>query len=423
MEKYVRALLLAIAMLPLTMRASDFDVHRYGAKGDGVKMDTKAIQKAIDACNQAGGGRVVLSDGTFLTGAIQLKSGVELHIDATARLLASPDIKDFPNWPDVKHIINENLPRKNRNACVIFADEAENIAITGRGVIDGNGTYHVRKLDQPKSNRWAYERIFGLEESLPRVVFLAGCKNVLLEDVTMVNQPAGWGYWVHDCDRVTIRGLKIFNDKTYPNNDGIHLNCSRDVTVSDCQIECGDDCIVLRANSRSLKEDKVMERATITNCILSSNACAVRVAWTNDGIIRNCTLSNLEIYDTNLGISIHMPYREGTNDFGREATHIENLNFSDIRMDGIYGYPVYAVMDDERKVMIDAVQDITFHNISATSNHYPYFYGREETPFRRITFSDCTFVKTGDRQPPVPGRYISDFIYDNCRFSQIPAEN
>ena len=92
-------------------------------------------------------------------------------------------------------------------------------------------------------------------------------------------------------------------------------------------------------------------------------------------------------------------------------------------MDGIYGYPVYAVMDDERKVMIDAVQDITFTNVSATSNHYPYFYGREETPFRRITFSDCTFVKTGDRQPPVPGRYISDFIYDNCRFSQIPAEN
>ena len=172
MEKYVRALLLALAMLPLTMRASDFDVHRYGAKGDGVKIDTKAIQKAIDACNQAGGGRVVLSDGTFLTGAIQLKSGVELHIDATARLLASPDIKDFPNWPEVKHFINENLPRKNRNACVIFADEAENIAITGRGVIDGNGTYHVRKLDQPKSNRWAYERIYGLEESLPRVVLM-----------------------------------------------------------------------------------------------------------------------------------------------------------------------------------------------------------------------------------------------------------
>ncbi|MBQ9889165.1 MAG: right-handed parallel beta-helix repeat-containing protein [Bacteroidales bacterium] len=422
MEKYVRALLLALAMLPLTMRAADFDVHRYGAKGDGVKMDTQAIQKAIDACNQAGGGRVVLSDGTFLTGAIHLKSGVELHIDATARLLASPDIKDFPNWPDVKHFINENLPRKNRNACVIFADEADNIAITGRGVIDGNGTYHVRKLDKPKSNRWAYERIYGLEESLPRVVFLAGCKNVLLEDVTMVNQPAGWGYWVHDCDRVTIRGLKIFNDKTYPNNDGIHLNCSRDVTVSDCQIECGDDCIVLRANSRSLKEDKVMERATITNCILSSNACAIRVAWTNDGIIRNCTLSNLEIYDTNLGISIHMPYREGTNDFGREATHIENLDFSNIRMTDIYGYPVYAVMDDERKVMIDAVQDISFTNVSATSARFPYFHGREETPFRRITFSGCTFIKKGSKAASSPGEHISGLIYDNCIFSQIPDD-
>ena len=94
---------------------------------------------------KAGGGRVVLSDGVFLTGPIALKTGVDFHIDKTARLLASPDMADFPDWKDVKHVKTENLPR-TRNACVIFADEAERIAITGGGVIDANGQYHIEEL-------------------------------------------------------------------------------------------------------------------------------------------------------------------------------------------------------------------------------------------------------------------------------------
>ena len=111
-----------------------------------------------------------------------------------------------------------------------------------------------------------------MAKSLPRMLFFNGCRNVRLEGVTMVNQPAGWGYWIHDCDRVSIRGLHIFSELRYPNNDGIHLNCCRDVTVSDCQIETGDDCIVLRANSRSLKDNKTLERAVISNCVLRSRA-------------------------------------------------------------------------------------------------------------------------------------------------------
>ena len=153
--------------------AADFAVRKYGAKGDGTAKDTVALQAAINVAHKAGGGRVVLSDGVFLTGAIALKSGVELHIDRTARLLASPDIADFPDWPDVKHVKTENLPR-TRNACVIFADEAERIAITGDGVIDCNGKYHIRKKADPNWNGWKYERIYPMEKSLPRVVFFAG---------------------------------------------------------------------------------------------------------------------------------------------------------------------------------------------------------------------------------------------------------
>ena len=202
------AIFFCLILSAMTLRAADFDVRKFGAKGDGTTKNTVAIQKAIDACTKAGGGRVVLMDGVYLTGPIQLKDGVNLYIDGTAKLLASPDIADYPEWQNVKHVNSENLPRGNRNACIIFADEAARISITGRGVIDCNGTFHIEKLDKPtNSGGWNYKRIYPNEESLPRVVFFAGCKDVLIEDVTMTNQPSGWSYWIHDCDRVTIRGL------------------------------------------------------------------------------------------------------------------------------------------------------------------------------------------------------------------------
>lgn len=370
----------------------DFNIIDYGASAIEGKNNTVAIQSAIDACANAGGGRVIIRDGVYMSGTIILKSNVNLHIEESGVLLGSPNCDDYPEISNVKHFKSELLPR-NRNSCFIFAEEEINISITGMGKIDCNGLAFVKEVEDYKAG-WRYKRIDA--PTPPRVVFFAGCKNINIKDITMVNQPAGWSYWIHDCDYVTCDRLKINADVQYPNNDGIHINSSRNVTVSNCSITCGDDCIVVRANNVSLAENKVCEKVVVTNCNLTSYACGIRIGWLNDGVIKNCTFSNIVMTDTNVGIGIRLPGHavdEKWADEGREATLIENLSFSNIIMDEIYCTPINCVIDPSSVVMCNAIRKIHFNNIHASGLEFPRLYGRASNRISDITFNNCSFTK------------------------------
>ena len=156
----------------------------------------------------------------------------------------------------------------------------------------------MKEKTDPNWTGLRYERKYPFGKTLPRVVFFTGCRDVRLRDVTLANSPGGWSYWLHDCDRVQVTGLKILVNVEYTNNDGLHINCCRDVTVSDCIIESGDDAIIVRANSRSLAENKPWERVVVTNCTVRSWANGIRLGWVNDGVIRNCSFSNIAMHDT-----------------------------------------------------------------------------------------------------------------------------
>lgn len=408
MRKLILIATVAIAC-SVSMQAKDINLKSYGAKPDGKTKVTKVLQKAIDEVSKAGGGKVILSGGTFLVTPFEIKSGVELHIEADAILLASPDLEDYPERTDVRHYDSAAMPRF-RNVSLIYADEADNIAITGRGIIDCNGTFFTKPKEGENWKGWHFVRTVPRKQSLPRVVFFAGCTNVTITDITMRNQPAGWSYWIHDCDRVHFDRCKILADVRYPNNDGIHLNCSRDVTVSNCIIESGDDSIVLRANSRSLKENKALERVTITNCVLRSWSAAVRLAWTNDGVIRDCNLSNIVIYDSSKGVSIDLPEytarnpQDASNDYGRESTLIENISFSNIRMNKVF-FPVYGRVHENPEVTAAAIRHLRFTDMQVESLYNPYLQGRKDCPFEDVIFRNCRFVRLTPEEMPDPNRH------------------
>ena len=244
-----------------------FDVRDYGAAGDGVTLDTKAIQAAIDACAGAGGGKVYLHNGTFLSGTIYFKSNVALWIEAGAVLLGSTNLEDYP----VTIPAYRSYTDKYTNKSLIYAEKKENIAIMGRGVIDGQGASF--------KGPWKV-RPYGI-----RVI---ECKNVTVEDITLLNSPM-WMQHYLACEKVTVRRITVYNHCN-KNNDMIDIDGCRDVIISGCIGDTADDALTLKSTS-----GRASENITITNCLLSSHCNALKMGTESNGGFKNITITNCVI--------------------------------------------------------------------------------------------------------------------------------
>ena len=414
----------------------DFYIQDFGAVGDGKTLNTSAIQAAVDAAGKQGG-RVMIENGTFKTGSIQLKSNVQLHIAADGVLLGSENAADYRDFKELTHINWEMAPRRS-NSCLILIHECENVAITGLGTIDCNGEHFV--VPDPGNRTCTYKRIDGFTP--PRVVLCTGSKNVLFRDVSMVNQPAGWSYWIHDCDDVEVRDLTIRCSLEYPNNDGVHINCSRNVTVTGCDISCGDDCLVVRANSATLQTCKPCRNVRFSNCKLTSYSAGVRIGWVNDGVIRDVEMHDVTMTDCSVGVSLYIPplvRSEKITDVGVEATRVENFRFRDITMETA-GYPIYIRIGDRPEVRVDAVRDIVFENMSVRSPQLPFVLGRPDAYVKDVRFVNCSFTRTdsawcekrpctgwimtpGHSYEPLPMtlQYAENIQFEHTEFSHSPV--
>ena len=254
-----------------------FNVTDYGVAGDGITFDTVGLQKAIDACAAAGGGQVVFSKGTYLTGSLELKSGVHLVLTAEAVLLGSSSLKDYPN-------------RK-----LIYALDATDIGIEGSGTIDGQGEAFWEKRDQTYSGPSYRGTAQFNYRKLPRPSFIQFrcCRDVTLQDVRLRNSPA-WTVHLQRCQNARIQNVTIRNALHGPNTDGIDINSSIDVLVRDCDIITGDDGVVLKSTEPG--HDHPSRNITVENCRIWSACNCLKIGTETHDRFENIQFRKCRLY-------------------------------------------------------------------------------------------------------------------------------
>ena len=255
------------------------------------------IQKLIDTASENGGGKVVVPEGAYETGSIQLKSNVELHLERGAILLGATLSEAYASFPDSVCSIKP----ENSSKVLVYAYNAENIALTGKGMIDGRGpeffdTTDVKRAYYPKP---PVER--------PRMVQLFNCKGIRIEEVTFKDSPC-WTMFIRSCENIDVKGITVTADQKMINNDGIDFDGCRHVRVSDSNFKTCDDCLILRAMREYPEQHIVCEDVVVRNCHLNSRCQTVRLGCPSDDTIRDARFENITAEGYN-GIFADYPVR------------------------------------------------------------------------------------------------------------------
>ena len=323
------------------------DAHAYGARGDGVAKDTGALQVAIDACAAKGGGTVRLTAGTYLSAPVVLKSNITLQLDKGATLLGSPDHKDYPAKTEFRAPGLQSL---------VIATNAEHVAITGEGTIDGNGESWWQEARAYKDSG-----ILGAEHTRPRLVVFDHCKHVRVEGVTIQNSPM-WQLVPYYTDDIVIRNVKVLAPARSPNTDAIDPFSSSHVTIDHVFADVGDDNIAIKSGMiNSPGPDAPSRDITITDCTFL-HGHGLSIGSEIAGGAQNIRAERIHFEGTDNGIRVKAN-RDRGNDVG-------NLVFKDIEMKGVKN--ALIISEYYPKVLPpegDAAQPVTrltphFHDIT-----------------------------------------------------------
>jgi hypothetical protein len=261
-------------------RMRQYDITQFGAVGDSKTKNTEAIQKTINAANEADGGIVFVPPGIYLTGTIYLRNHVTLYLSAGATLLGSTDLADYPSNETTFRSYTDHYVHQS----LIAGENLHDIAITGRGVMKGQGS--DRAFSASASDRGYRRR--------PYIIRLVSCRNVLVEGITLRDSPM-WVQHYLACDNLSIRGVTV-RSRANNNNDGLDIDCCRNVRVIGCNISSGDDALCLKSTA-----DRPCENVVISDCVLSSACNGFKLGTETNGGFKNITFSNCAMYDVNLG--------------------------------------------------------------------------------------------------------------------------
>lgn len=300
-----------------------YDITQFGANHNTSALQTEAIQRALDRCRDDGGGIVNIPPGIFISGTIRLYSNTELHLEPGAVLRGPDSIDGYDNLP-----FSWELYPYTRS--MIYAMDAENIHLTGGGIIDFNGRAFVdwnnlqTGLPEDQQIKSIPELKQSCDYAMPprekrpnRLMFFHHCSNVEISGITFNDSPT-WGAVFSSCQTVKIHHINIFNHMQVPNSDGIHCCGCSDVIISNCVITAGDDCIAITgiANPR-----QISERIIISDCILKSASAAIRIGFQSSKI-RNVMVHHVIVHDSNRGIAI----------FAGQDGLVEGVNISDLQL-------------------------------------------------------------------------------------------
>jgi len=276
-------LICLLSLAGLNIAAEDYDVREFGAKGDGIFLNSKTIQYAIDYVSSNGGGRLVFYPGTYVTGSFYIKSNVTLHLEQGATLLGSTNPMDYVKDPTVGW------------KSMIFAVKQENIGITGKGVIDGRGfttannmIKYIQKglFDDPLKNDRPNET------NRPENIYFRECNNVIIEGITL-RDPASWNQTYDQCRNVVVDDIHA-DCKSYWNNDGIDIVDCDGVKITNSFFDAADDVICFKSHDSK----SICQNVVVDNCTGRSSANGLKFGTVSRGGFRNFKITNLTIYDT-----------------------------------------------------------------------------------------------------------------------------
>ena len=413
--------------MAITLKAERVDMLKSGAKADGKTLNTTLINHTVDRLSQAGGGTLFFPAGTYLTGAIRLKSNITLELEAGATLLFSDNFDDYLPFMEVRH---EGVMMKSFSP-LISAMDAENITIKGEGTLDGQGKawwteffriyVDLEKNGMRELNKYQplWERENDVEAlyaetnedwhgTLKRRFFRppfiqpVRCRRVRIEGVKIINSPF-WTVNPEFCDNVVVTGVTIHNVPS-PNTDGINPESCRNVHISDCHISVGDDCITLKSgrDAQARRLGVPCENITITNCTMLYGHGGVVIGCEMSGSVRKVTISNCVFDGTDRGIRIKSTRGRGG---VVEDIRVSNIIMSNIKREAVVLNLKYSKMPVEpMSERTPLFRDISISGLTAVGVKTPVkIVGLEEAPVTDIILRDINVKNAREK-----------CIFENC---------